>query len=154
MASMPMLDLGEIPTTHSFMRSESQQVYYVPKNCNPDLVYVRYSILRPAYKSGNPRRRFDESSLPKKEVTFREFQNTINLASAMVKNYRGKIQMYDMAGWALIAFGLFLIFIMGIGSTNSKSGNWGNMVLYILLYIILCPIIYKISKCFQCRYLR
>jgi hypothetical protein len=42
-ASMPMIDLGEIPTTHSFMRTESQQVYYQPKNCNPDLVYVRYS---------------------------------------------------------------------------------------------------------------
>lgn len=41
--SMPWLDLGLIPSTHSFMRTESQQVYYVPGNRNPNLVYVRYS---------------------------------------------------------------------------------------------------------------
>ena len=43
MANMPALDLGDIPTTHSFMRTESSQVYYVPHNRNPDLVYVKYS---------------------------------------------------------------------------------------------------------------
>jgi hypothetical protein len=41
--TMPWLDLGNIPSTHSFMRSESQQVYYIPHNRNPDMVYVRYS---------------------------------------------------------------------------------------------------------------
>jgi hypothetical protein len=41
--TMPYLDMGSIPTTHSFMRPESSQVYYVPNNRNPDLVYVRYS---------------------------------------------------------------------------------------------------------------
>ena len=40
---VPWFDLGDIPSTHSFMRTESQQVYYVPRNRNPDLVYVRYS---------------------------------------------------------------------------------------------------------------
>ena len=72
----------------------------------------------------------------------------------MMKNYRGKILMYDLMGYALIAFGLLLIIILGIGTSNSNSGNWGNMVLYILLYFIIVPIIYKISKCFQCKYLR
>jgi hypothetical protein len=70
---MPMIDLGEIPTTHSFMRTESQQVYYLPKNSNPDLVYIQYSKIKPVYKCNNPRKRFEESSLPSKEVTFREF---------------------------------------------------------------------------------
>ena len=46
-SSMPWLDLGNIPSTHSFMRTESQQVYYVPRNRNPDMVYVRYSEIRP-----------------------------------------------------------------------------------------------------------
>ncbi len=72
----------------------------------------------------------------------------------MMKNYRGKILLYDMIGWGTIFFGLFIIILMGIGTSNSSSGNWGNMVLYILLYFILVPIIYKISKCFQCKYLR
>jgi len=56
--------------------------------------------------------------------------------------------MYDLMGYAMIAFGLLLIIILGIGTSNSNSGNWGNMVLYILLYFIIVPIIYKISKCF------
>ena len=43
--NMPVLDLGNVPTTHSFMRTESQQVYYVPKNKNPDMVYVKYSLI-------------------------------------------------------------------------------------------------------------
>lgn len=148
LGSMPQLDLGDIPTTHTFMRVESQQVYYLPRNQNPDHVYVQYSQLRPAYKSKNPKKRFETSSLPKKEVTFKEFQNTINLATTFMKNYRGKILMYDLMGYGLIAFGLLLIIIMGIGTSNSSSGKWGNMVLYILLYFIICPIIYKTSKCF------
>mmetsp|Transcript_19018 Transcript_19018/g.29164 ORF Transcript_19018/g.29164 Transcript_19018/m.29164 type:complete len:135 (-) Transcript_19018:1013-1417(-) len=104
--------------------------------------------------SYNPKRRFEESSLPKKEVTYRDFVNTINLASMMMKNYRGKILFYDMLGWGTILFGLFIIIMLGIGTSSSSGGNWGNMVLYILLYFIVVPIIYKVSKCFQCRYLR
>lgn len=42
-STMPWLDLGNIPSTHSFMRTESQQVYYIPRNRNPDMIYVRYS---------------------------------------------------------------------------------------------------------------
>jgi hypothetical protein len=71
--TMPWLDMGNIPSTHSFMRSESQQVYYVPHNRNPDMVYVRYSSLMPKYYSRDPKKRFDNSSLPRKEVTFRDF---------------------------------------------------------------------------------
>ena len=72
----------------------------------------------------------------------------------MVKNYRGKILVYDAVGYALIFLGLLLIIIMGIGTSSSKTGNWGNLVLYILFYFILVPIIFKVSKCFQCKYLR
>ena len=71
--SMPWLDLGMIPSTHSFMRSESQQVYYVPRNRNPELVYVRYSQIMPKYYSRNPTKRFKESALPRREITQREF---------------------------------------------------------------------------------
>lgn len=70
---MPLLDLGNIPSTHSFMRTESQQVYYVPHNNNPDLVFVKYSMLKPKYMTIKPKERFDLSNLPKKEVTYREF---------------------------------------------------------------------------------
>ena len=152
--SMPWLDLGNIPTTHSFMRTESQQVYYVPNNRNPDLVYVRYSSLMPRYYSRAPKQRFDDSSLPLREVTYKEFSNTLNLCTLMMKNYRGKILMYDLIGYTVILLGLLIIVLLGVATSSSESGNWGNMVLYILLYFIFVPIIYKVSKCFQCKYLR
>mmetsp|Transcript_815 Transcript_815/g.1453 ORF Transcript_815/g.1453 Transcript_815/m.1453 type:complete len:503 (-) Transcript_815:742-2250(-) len=152
--NMPSLDLGNIPTTHSFMRTESQQVYYIPHNRNPELIYVKYSQVQPRYKSADLQKRFDNSSLPSHQVTFKEFQGTINLASTLMKNYRGKILLYDMLGWGTIGFGMFVIMMMGIGTSNSTQPNWGNLVLFILLYFILVPIIYKISKCFQCKYLR
>lgn len=41
--SMPWLDLGTIPFTHSFMRTEAEQIYYVPNNVSPDQIFVRYS---------------------------------------------------------------------------------------------------------------
>ena len=66
----------------------------------------------------------------------------------LMKNYRGKIQKYDMIGWTIILLGFLIIILMGIGTSDSDSGNWGNMVLYILLYFIMVPIVYKISKCF------
>jgi hypothetical protein len=48
-ASMPWLDLGETPVTHSFMRGESDQTFYSPVNNNPSLVYVHYASLQPKY---------------------------------------------------------------------------------------------------------
>lgn len=71
-----------------------------------------------------------------------------------MKNYRGKILLYDMMGYVSIVVGLLIIILLGIGTSGSKSGNWGNMVLYILVYFIFVPIVYKVSKCFQCKYLR
>ena len=52
---------------------------------NPDLIYVKYGLLRPKYYSQKPKERFDKSNLPRKEVTYREFVNTISIASSMVK---------------------------------------------------------------------
>ena len=152
--NMPFLDLGAIPTTHSFMRSESQQVYYIPHNKNPDLIYVRYSQIMPKYYSRNPEKRYKSSNLGKKDVTFRDFNKTLNLCSLMMKNYRGKILLYDSIGYATVLVGLLIIILLGIATSNSESGNWGNMVLYILLYFIFVPIVWKISQCFQCKFLR
>lgn len=72
----------------------------------------------------------------------------------MMKNYRGKIFMYDSIGYGIIVIGMLLIVLLGIATSGSESGNWGNMVLYILLYFIFVPIVYKVSQCFQCKYLR
>lgn len=158
--SMPWLDLGSIPSTHSFMRTESQQVYYVPNNRNPDLVYVRYSQMFPKYYSRNPKKRFDGSNLKHREVTYRDFEQTLNLCSMLMKNYRGKILLYDWIGYSVIVLGLIIIILLGVATSSQSNksgestGNWGNMVLYILLYFIFVPIIYKVSKCFQCKYLR
>lgn len=146
--NMPWLDLGDIPTTHSFMRSESQQVYYIPHNRNPNMVYVRYSQIMPKYYSRDPVKRFQNSALSKSDIVLRDFEKTINLCSLMLKNYRGKILLYDSIGYATILLGLLIIILLGIATSNSESGNWGNMVLYILLYFIFVPIVWKISQCF------
>lgn len=102
----------------------------------------------PKYHSYDPKGRFENSALPKREVTFRDFQNTLNLCSVMMKNYRGKILMYDALGYGTIIFGFLIILLLGVATSNSNSGNWGNMILYILLYFIFVPIIYKVSQCF------
>lgn len=68
--------------------------------------------------------------------------------------YRGKIVKYDMIGYGAILLGFLILLLLGFATSSSEEGNWGNMVLYILLYFIFCPIIYKVSKCFQCKYLR
>ena len=113
---VPWFDLGDIPTTHSFMRTEAGQVYYVPHNRNPELVYVKYSIIRPKYHSRDPKSRFEESALPRKEVTYRDFCHTVNLCSLMMKNYRGRILLYDMIGYGANLIGLLIITLLGIGT--------------------------------------
>lgn len=50
-------------------------------------------------------------------------------------------------------FGLVLVIVIGI-AVAATGGNWGTMVLWILLYFIFVPIVYKVSKCFQNKYLR
>lgn len=72
----------------------------------------------------------------------------------LLKPYRGRIQQFDMLAWGLILFGLLLILIIGISTSSSDTGNWGNMILWILIYFIFVPIVYKVSKCFQNKYLR
>ena len=62
--------------------------------------------------------------------------------------------MYDLIGLAAIILGMLIIILPGIATSGSEGGNWGNMVLYVLLYFIFVPIIYKVSKCFQDKYLR
>lgn len=162
--SMPWLDLGSIPSTHSFMRSESQQAYYKPSNRNPDMVYVHYSWLLPKYYSWNSKQLFDSSNLKHREVTFRDFEQTLNLCTMLMKNTRGKILLYDWIGFSVITMGMIIIILLGVATANKKeidaegnekySGSWGNMVLYLLLYCIFVPIIYKVSKCFQDKYMR
>ena len=71
-----------------------------------------------------------------------------------MKNYRGRILLYDIIGWIINLVGLFIIILLGIGTGGSDSGNWGNMVLYVLIYFIFAPVVYKVSKCFQNKYLR
>jgi Kef-type K+ transport system membrane component KefB len=71
-----------------------------------------------------------------------------------MKNYRGKIHRYDMIGYAIILLGLLVIILLAIATSTQENGNWGNMVLYILIYFIFVPIIYKVSKCYQCKLLR
>ena len=145
---MPWFDLGDIPSTHSFMRTEAEQTYYVPHNRNPDLIYVKYSMIMPKYASADPKKRFDESSLPSKEIHFKQFEETINLCSLMMKEYRGRILMYELGSYAACFVGLLIIIIAGIVTASSDNAQWGSMVLYILLYFIFVPIVLKTSKCF------
>lgn len=64
----------------------------------------------------------------------------------MMKNYRGKILMYDAIGYGTIILGLLILILIGISYSNSGDGaGWGNMVLWILLYFILVPIVFKTS---------
>jgi hypothetical protein len=87
---VPWFDLGNIPETHSFMRSEAAQIFYVPHNDNPDTVFIRYSRVMPKYQpmrtyelmgrcfccklsSMDPCKRYADSNLPKQEVTYKEF---------------------------------------------------------------------------------
>lgn len=55
------------------MRSESQQVFYIPLNDDPEKVYVNYSNLIPRYSSSEPWLRFNNSELSKYNVDFKSF---------------------------------------------------------------------------------
>ena len=115
-------------------------MYYIPHNRNPDLTYVKYSSIEPKYKSYNHLKRFEESSLPKKDVEYREFMKTISLASVMMKNFRGKVLFYDLILWGIMGLGLLLVIIIGIAT----SGNIGTMLVCILFYLVAVGISYQI----------
>lgn len=89
--NMPWFDLGDIPTTHSFMRNETSQVYYIPQNRNPDSIFIKYSFFRPLYICRDPQERYDRSSLPGHEVSFENFKHTMELCTVLLKNYKGKL---------------------------------------------------------------
>lgn len=115
---MPWLDLGNVPSTHTFMRTEQQQVYYIPKNRNPDLVHLYYSRIMPKFTVWNMKKLFDDSNLMHKEVKFQQFIQTINLCDLLMHNYRRKIFIYDNIGYGLIVLG-FVIIILLAAATNA-----------------------------------
>ena len=115
---------------------------------------MKYQDYVPKYHDRNLKGLFDESQLPYKNIVFNEFVKTINTCNDKMMYYRGKIVKYDMIGYGAILLGFLILLLLGFATSSSEDGNWGNMVLYILLYFIFCPIIYKVSKCFQCKYLR
>lgn len=75
-------------------------------------------MFRPRYVSADPEKRFNESSLPEKEIKFEEFTRTINTCTELMKNYRGRILMYELGGYAAILTGFLLIIILGIVTSN------------------------------------
>ena len=152
--TMPAMDLGDIPATHSFMKPESQQVYYVPTNKDADLVYIRYSQLVPKYHSRDPKARFEESNLEQRNVNFREFTATLALCSEMMKNYRGKVLLYDWIVYGVSVFGFLFIVLLGIATFSRESGNWNTMLVMIFVYLLIIPTIYKIFQTVSCRQLR
>ena len=58
-----------------------------------------------------------------------------------------------MISYAVLFFGLMLIIILG-ATTTSSSGGWGNMLLFIVLYLVSVPITGKIARCRHDRILR
>jgi hypothetical protein len=59
-----------------------------------------------------------------------------------------------LATYAAIALGMLIIIIVGISIASKEGGNWGSLILVILIFLIIFPIIYKSNKCFQNKYLR
>ena len=151
--NMPCIDLGDVPETHSFMRAEADQVYYVPHNTNPDQVYVRYSYLFPRYHSRNFEERFKNSTLPIKEIPFREWMSTITLASRLQINYRARILHYDRICWGSLAATLFLFVILGAATSGENSG-YGVMLTWLIIYFICVPIVLYVTKRMQNQLLR
>ena len=75
-------------------------------------------MLRPYYYIYDAKKVFDESSLPHKEIVYRQFEETLKLCSNMVQNYRGKIQMYELGGYAAISLGLLIIVSTAMGLSS------------------------------------
>jgi hypothetical protein len=72
----------------------------------------------------------------------------------MLKNYRGKILFFDLMGWGVVGLCLFIIMMVGIGVSRSQNGNWGSFIITLIVFLIIVPIVYKATKCYQCKYLR
>lgn len=111
----------------------------------------------PKYYSRNPGKRFGQSSLGQKGITYNEFEKSLNLASDMLKNYRGKVLKYDLAAIGAIVFGILLIIIIGMatsGGTEDDTSNWSTMLILIFLFMFYLYAVYKVTKHVQCKYLR
>ena len=79
---------------------------------------------------------------------------TVDLCSQIVRPYRGKILMYELCGYASILLGLLIIISIGLGLGADPNANWGTLVIWVLIYLVMVPVILKTSKCFANKYLR
>lgn len=153
--NMPCIDLGDIPETHSFMRAEADQVYYSPHNRNPDHIYVRYSQIFPRYHSRDFNGRFKGSTLPLKDVPFREWMSTITLASRLQMNYRARILNYDRICWGSLGVTLLLFVILGAATSGTgENSGYGVMLTWLFIYFICVPVVFYVTKRMQNQLLR
>ena len=72
------------------------------------------------------------------------FKNIIIWGNCSI-GQRGPIELsVQRDAQKVLFFGLMLIIILG-ATTTSSSGGWGNMLLFIVLYLVSVPITWKIA---------
>lgn len=136
------------------MKPESEQVYHIPYNTSPDKVCVRYALTRPRYQSTDFVARYHQSCLKVRGVPFTEWIGSINKASRLQLNYRGKIVRLDKICWACLGLALFFCIMMGVCSSDPGSSGYGPMLGWLLAYLVFVPVMMKYTKMQQDLLLR
>jgi hypothetical protein len=70
MAKNPSLDMGDKPNTYIEGKQDSDQQFIVPSSEYPHYVIVRYSDCKPTFSSHDLEKKYQESALQQKGISF------------------------------------------------------------------------------------
>ncbi len=150
--TLPVLDLGDKPSSYDPKSSEASQVFIPPKSDYPNTIIIKYGDYRPEFKINELSKKYKKSNLLQREVDYLTFENTLNNASRYLQPYRAHVAKLEKINIAVIILGIILT--VALSMMSGILYNWIYSILVIVLFLIAMVFAYFVFKAKQNKYLR
>ena len=141
---MPLLDLGERPSTHNPEKSESSQEFLIPKSDYKERVIVKYDEYRPRFKTKSLFKKYEKASFKDRGIEYAVFDRTLYEAGHYLAPYRGKVSKLDLISTFFLSVG----FIIAIGSSMAAGilDTWLLSLAIVVGFFVLAGIVHYSLK--------
>lgn len=78
LASMPWLDLGELPISYNSSKTEAYQVYLIPSNDLPSNLVIEYKSWTGFYDQKHASKSYAQTALSDRGITSEDIQETLS----------------------------------------------------------------------------
>ena len=150
--NMPLIDLGDKPSSFDPHSSESGQIFLIPKSHYPDRLIIKYGEFKPEFKLDSLSKKYKKTSLYSFGIDYLAFENTVSNASRLLLPYRSYITRLERLNFLICLLGFLLAIACSV--LGGTLYSWVSSLLIVLGYFLLVALSYFLFKKLQNRSLR